>query len=99
MAILIRVILGTLIMAAGTAMTIKTEYFLNNFGRIEWFEMKMGMSGGSRFGYKLIGIIIIFLGVLTTFGMIGGFVNWILSPLTKYTAYPEATNTVQEIEF
>ena len=71
-------------MAAGTMMIIKTEWLLQNFGRIAWFEDKFGTEGGSRLGYKLVGVIIIILGVIELSGGMGGFLSWVLSPLLKY---------------
>jgi len=34
-------------------------------------------------GYKLVGLIIIFIGLLMMTGMVDGFLNIILSPLTR----------------
>lgn len=79
-----RIILGTVFIVIGIFLNVKTESMLQSFGRIAWFEMKLGVEGGSRLGYRLIGIIFIFLGILTTFGMIDGFIMWILSPLLNY---------------
>ena len=78
------VFLGLLITAAGTFLVMKTEWFLNNFGRLSWFEDKLGSSGGSRLGYKLIGIVIIFVGIIFLTGSGNSFMLWLLSPLMKY---------------
>jgi len=32
------IFLGIIILAAGVILVIKTEWFLQNFGRISWFE-------------------------------------------------------------
>ena len=69
----------------GSAIIYKTEWMIDNFGRNDFFERKLGTSGGSRLGYKLIGIIFVFLGILTVTGLINGFMGWALSPLTKYS--------------
>ena len=69
----------------GALITIKSEKLLEFFGRIEFFENKLGTSGGSRLGYKLIGLLIFFLGVLTMTGLIGGFLGFVLSPLLKWS--------------
>lgn len=79
-----RFILGTIIMAIGITIVIKAEWMLNNFGRIAFFEDKLGAEGGSRLGYKLVGMIFFFIGLLIMTNMIGGFLTWMLSPLTKY---------------
>lgn len=75
---------GLVLMAVGAAMVIKTEWLLQNFGRISWFEAKLGTEGGSRLGYKLLGIIVIILGIIQMTGGMGSFLTWILGPLLKY---------------
>lgn len=81
------IIIGILLTVAGSFFVIKTEWFLQNFGRIEFFDKKLGSSGGSRLGWKLLGIIFIFIGILMMTGSGGQFWGWLLSPLIK-TANP-----------
>jgi cytochrome b len=78
------IILGIIITASGTLMVIKTEWLVNNFGRMAWFEEKLGSEGGTRLGYKLIGLIIIFIGIIIMTGSGSEFMQWLLGPLTKY---------------
>jgi len=78
------IIVGLLLIAIGGVLVIQTEWFLSNFGRITWFESKLGSEGGSRLGYKLVGLLFIFVGLLVLTGLISGFLNWLLSPLLKY---------------
>ena len=78
------VILGILITAAGAILIIKTEWFVNNFGRMAWFEDKLGSEGGSRLGYKLIGLLGVIIGVIVMTGSGTGFMQWLLGPLLKY---------------
>ena len=78
------IIIGLIIGALGVVLVIKTEWFMQNFGRLAWFEAKLGAEGGSRLGYKLLGLIGIFLGLLIMTGMISGFLGWLLSPLLKH---------------
>lgn len=75
------ILLGTLVLAVGALMVIKTEWLLQNFGRVEWFDKYLGSDGGSRLGYKLIGMLIIFGGILTITGNFGTFFAWLMSPL------------------
>jgi len=78
-------IIGLIMVVAGALITIKSEAVFSFFGRIEFFEDKLGTSGGSRLGYKLIGLLIFFLGALTMMGLISGFLQFVLSPLLKYS--------------
>ncbi len=75
---------GLIFLAVGIFFNFKTEWMLNNFGRIQWFEEKMGVEGGSRLGYKLIGLVIIFIGILLITGLFDGFMAGLLSPLTRF---------------
>lgn len=75
---------GLIIIAGGVFLVLKTEWFINNFGRIAWFEAKLGTEGGSRLGYKLVGIFLIFLGVIVMTGSSSEFMSWMLSPILKY---------------
>lgn len=75
------IILGIIVLAVGAFMVIKTEWLIQNFGRVEWFDKNLGTDGGSRLGYKLIGMLIIFGGILTISGNFGTFFAWLMSPL------------------
>jgi len=75
------IILGLVIIAVGAVLILKTEWFLQNFGRITWFEDKFGTEGGSRLGYKILGIIAIFIGIVLMSGNGNSFFTWLLSPL------------------
>ena len=78
------IIIGILMVIGGTMMVIKTEWIVQNFGRIAWFEEKLGSEGGSRLGYKLVGIIFIVIGIIVMTGSGQVFGEWLLSPLLKY---------------
>ncbi len=78
------ILFGFIVLAIGAAIVIKSEAMLNSFGRIDFFERHLGADGGSRLGYKLIGMIIIFIGILIMTNMIGGFLEWILWPILRY---------------
>ena len=80
------IILGLLIIGAGVFPIIQTEWFMNNFGRIEWFEDKLGTEGGSRLGYKLVGILFLFIGIIILTGSGNDFMGWVTSPLMQYSA-------------
>jgi hypothetical protein len=78
-------LIGLVMLLVGSLTVAKSEKVLEMFGRMEFFETKMGTAGGSRLGYKLIGLVLVFFGILTMTGLIDGFMNWMLSPLLKYT--------------
>jgi len=79
------IVLGILITAAGCLLVIYTEWFMNNFGRIAWFEEKLGAEGGSRLGYKIIGGVFLLVGIITMTGGGPEFIEWLASPLLRYS--------------
>lgn len=80
-----RIILGLATMAGGGLFIYKSDAFLNNFGRLPFFENHLASEGGSRLGYKLIGLALIIIGFMIASGMISGFIAWITSPITQYS--------------
>jgi len=78
------ILTGFIIIFVGSLMVFKADWLLNNFGRMACFEKYLGTEGGSRLGYKLIGVIAIFIGVLIMTNMINGFLQWVLSPLLQF---------------
>ena len=78
------IIIGLIMMVVGFLIIVKSEWMLHNFGRIGFFDQHLGAEGGTRLGYKLIGIFIIFIGFLVFTNMIGGFLLWIFSPMFRF---------------
>ena len=81
------ILIGFLIFAFGITIVLKAEWIYYNFGTIPIFEKFLRTEGGGRLGYKLIGIFIAFIGILTITGMIRGFILWVFSPLLKWIVY------------
>ncbi len=77
------IIYGIAMIAIGFAIIAKSEALLSFFGRVSFFEQHLGSEGGSRLGYKLVGLIILFIGILTMTGLIDGFMRWLVSPLVR----------------
>jgi hypothetical protein len=63
---------GILAIIVGVFMVIKTEWFLRSFGKSAWAEEHMGLSGGTRMMYKLLGLVFIIIAMLGMTGMLGG---------------------------
>ncbi|MEI7452220.1 MAG: hypothetical protein WCK37_03365 [Candidatus Falkowbacteria bacterium] len=77
------VIYGLLLIGLGFLVVLKSEWLLINFGRIAWFEKQFGAEGGSRLGYKLLGLLVIFFGLLEMTGSLSSFMGFVLSPLIQ----------------
>ena len=78
-----RIILGLVGIGIGALMVMKTESLVSAFGPIYFFDKYLGAEGGTRLGYKLIGIFIIFISMLIATNMIDGFLMWVLGPLIR----------------
>jgi hypothetical protein len=72
---------GLLIAAVGFLLVWKSNWLLNNFGRIGWAEQHLGSEGGSRLMYKLLGFIIIVAGFFYATNLGGIFIKWIANSL------------------
>jgi hypothetical protein len=64
MSLLARILIGLPMTALGFVLVWKTEWFQYNVGSIAWAEEKLGSMGGSRFMYKIIGIVLIIVAFL-----------------------------------
>ena len=81
MQILLHLILGLAIMAAGV-LTLKNNYRVANTMLIGFAEQHLG-AGGSYLAWKLLSILIIFAGLTVFFGIYDNILGWLLSPLTN----------------
>lgn len=77
---ILRFFVGMIIAALGTLMIVKTEPIYNFVGRIPTAEKYLG-SGGSRLFIKLLGILVIFGGLMWGLNLWGGFVQATLGSL------------------
>lgn len=76
--------IGLLITCVGVIITAKANWFLANFGRIDWAESKMQFYGGTRLAYQLIGLLITIIGMLKMTGLGGGVATNFLASLFGY---------------
>lgn len=63
-----RVIIGLLVVGVGFLAVRYANWIVANFGSMAWAEKHLGI-GGSRLGWRLIGIGIILVGFLVTTNM------------------------------
>lgn len=74
MSIFWRVFIGILLTGAGAFMVIKTETMLGWFGTVDWAEQKLG-GGGTRLFYKLLGILVCFIGFMVATNLWNAFLE------------------------
>ena len=76
-----RIILGLVVAVAGAMITVKAEWIYQNLGPIPSADKYLGMEGGSRLAYKLIGITISIVGFLIMTNLIAGILNSLIRAL------------------
>ncbi|PJE76202.1 hypothetical protein COV04_00740 [Candidatus Uhrbacteria bacterium CG10_big_fil_rev_8_21_14_0_10_48_11] len=72
---------GLVIVVLGTLLVLYTESILSFAGSMGWAESWLRFYGGSRLGYKLVGIIAIIIGLLMMTGLVGNVVLWLFGGL------------------
>ncbi len=68
-----RIFWGLVFIAGGYIVIRYTEWLLNNIGRMDFFERKMGNMGGSRLGYKFVGLLLLAFGFMLVTNLVDGF--------------------------
>lgn len=76
------VFIGFILLVAGVSMVYYANWMYYNIGAVAFFEKYLG-GGGTRLGYKLIGIFVIFIGALSVFGLIDVFIMWVFGPVIR----------------
>jgi len=76
-------ILGIIIAAIGFLLIWKSEWLLINFGRIGFAEQHLGTEGGSRLMYKLIGFIIIIIGLMYATDLTDNAIAWLVKTVFR----------------
>ncbi|PIR06520.1 MAG: hypothetical protein COV55_03210 [Candidatus Komeilibacteria bacterium CG11_big_fil_rev_8_21_14_0_20_36_20] len=72
-------IFGIIIAAIGFMLVWKSEWLLQNFGQINFAEKHLGTSGGSRLMYKIIGVIVIIIGLSYATNLTDDFLQWFVN--------------------
>ncbi len=75
-----KALVSLLIIAIGATITVKSEWFYEFFGPVEWAEKYLGTSGGSRLFYKLLGILVVLLTFMSWAGILQNILIWIFAP-------------------
>ncbi len=73
-------IISSITFLIGFLLTVKSDWFMFNFGRVSWVEKHLKVEGGSRLFYKLLGILIIIGSFMAMTGLLQKLILKILSP-------------------
>ena len=71
---LTRILIGLALVAFGIYMVWKTRDIIGFFGTSDWADSKLG-GGGTALMYKMIGLILIFIGFIVTTNMWNSFLD------------------------
>ena len=72
------IFLGIILFVTGGFVVIKTQWVFNLFGTLPFAEKYLSTEGGSVLAYKIIGLILIFIGFLLCFNLFGPFLRAVL---------------------
>ncbi len=73
-------VLGIIFIGVGFLLVWKSQWFVENFGSIQFAENKFASSGGTAFFYKLIGLGAIILAFLLMTGSLSAILLKIFKP-------------------
>lgn len=76
---------GFLVIIFGFFLVWKSDWLVNNFGRIAWAEEHLGTEGGTRIFYKLLGILIIIGSFLVMAGVFNNIIEGIFGASFRNT--------------
>ena len=76
-----QIILGLFMIVVGVVLLMK-NYQVTNSMPLHFFEQKLG-SGSSYMIWKILSILLIFVGFTVMFGFYDEVLTWMLSPLTN----------------
>ena len=74
-------LLGIIGILIGSVLVIKTNFFISNFGKIRWAEKYLDILGGTVSFYKILGLLIIFIGILFVTNLYTKFLGFILKTI------------------
>ena len=77
---LVRILIGAAVTFVGFLVVYRPRYFLDFLGNQAWVE-KIFSVNDQELAYKIIGIIVIFVGVLIMTDLIYNLLGWALSPI------------------
>jgi len=77
---LVRILIGAIVVTVGFLMVWRPRYFLDFLSNQAWVE-KIFAVNDQELAYKIIGMIVIFIGTLIMTNLIYELLGWLLSPI------------------
>jgi len=76
----VRILIGLIVIVVGFLMVYRPRYFLDFLGNQAWVE-KIFSVNDQELAYKIIGLVVIFVGILISTNLIYNLLGWALSPI------------------
>ncbi len=84
MGIFLRILIGIAIVGIGIFLVLKTTLIIDFIGPFDWAEQKLG-GGGSNLFYKLVGVVVCFIGFMVATNLWNAFLQATLGSLFGFT--------------
>ena len=75
--------IGIVVILVGFLLVVKTQWIVSFTGPIAWAEEHLGPQGGTQLFIKLLGVLAIFLALLSATGGLGCMLRSFLGPALK----------------
>ncbi len=75
--------IGLILVCIGLLLVFKSEWLLQNFGRVAWAEEHLGSEGGTRLFHKLLGVGFILVGFAIMTGILQPILTTSLTPIFR----------------
>jgi len=79
---LVRILIGVVVIVVGFFIVWKPRFFFDFLGHQMWAEKLLGVHEDEA-AFKIIGIIVIFIGALIATDLIYSLLGWLLSPVLR----------------
>jgi hypothetical protein len=76
-------LIGIVVIIVGFLLVVKTQWIVSFTGPIAWAEQHLGTEGGTQMFIKLLGVLAIFLALLSATGGLGCMLRGFLGPALK----------------
>ena len=82
-------LIGSIVIIIGAFLVIKTDWFYNFTGPVDWAERHLGTEGGTRILYKLLGLLLI----IGAFLAMTGSLSCIMGKIFNFSTFSTPTPT------
>jgi hypothetical protein len=74
-------IVGMLISGVGFVLVWQSDWMMRNFGRVPFAEKYLSTEGGTRLFFKLLGILVMIIGIMHATDLLDPFGAWMINKM------------------